>query len=263
MSDSKYSFLDDSALPAWLLMWLIALLLFVLAKMAMFRRSRSLQGWRLWAWALAWPGMETRNWTIANPSRCQSLPWFAGLPAMVTGALCIWWLARRVPSPLLAGWIGMIGVVLMLHFGSFRWLAGFWQRRGVSVLPLMNRPLAAASVAEFWGGRWNLAFRDLARELIGRPLSRSHGGRLALWAVFAMSGVLHELVISVPAGACYGLPTLYFLWQALVIEWEKAWGLRGRTWVALMTFAPVLSLFPPPFVERVILPFLHFLGALP
>ncbi len=263
MTDLNNMILGAGSLPAWLVMWGIASLIFIFAKLAMLLRATEMQGWRGWAWALAWPGMETRTWRGVMHCTSRALPWSAGLPAMLLGGVLIWGVARWVPLPLAAGWVGMIGVVLMLHFGGFRWLAGFWQRRGVAVAPLMNRPLVARSVAEFWGARWNLAFRDLARELLGRPLSKSHGGHAALWMVFAVSGLLHELVISVPAGAGYGWPLLYFLLQALAIEIEKRRGFRGRTWVALTTYAPALLLFHPPFVERVILPFLTALGALP
>lgn len=254
----------DGAIPAWAVMWLAAAALFALAKMTMLARAAGLPGWRGWAWLLAWPGMETRCWRRAGAgTEARALPWTAGLGAMTAGAALIWGAVRLLPQPLPAGWAGMIGVVLLLHFGLFRWLAGFWQRRGVAVTPIMNRPLLARGVAEFWGARWNLAFRDLARDLVARPLAKARVGRAALWAVFLVSGLLHELVISLPAGAGYGWPTLYFLWQASAIELEKRWRLGGRAWVALMTGLPALLLFHPPFVERVVLPFLAFLGALP
>ncbi len=255
----------DNLFPDWMAMWLAVAALFFLGKLAMLARAAGLPGWRGWAWLLAWPGMETRCWRRGRERKAlPALPRSAGLAAMVAGAWLIWGAARLLPHPLLAGWAGMIGVVLLLHFGWFRWLAGFWQRRGVAVTPIMNRPLFARGVAEFWGSRWNLAFRDLARELVALPLAKAHGSRTALWAVFLLSGLLHELVISLPADTGYGLPTLYFLWQAAAIEWEKRLRLGGHAWVALMTGLPaLLLLFHPPFVERVMLPFLTFLGALP
>ncbi len=251
----------NEAMQPWVVMWLLAGVLFFLAKFAMLTRAAGMAGWRGWAWLLAWPGMETRSW-LRIRTAASGLPGSAGLGSMVAGTGLIWGVAPRLPHPLLAGWVGMIGLVLLLHFGLFRWLAGFWQRRGVAVTPIMNRPLLARSVAEFWGSRWNLAFRDLVRELIARPLTKAVGARAALWAVFLLSGLLHELVISLPAGAGYGLPVLYFLWQGVAIELEKRWHLEGHAWVVLMTGLPALLLFHPPFVERVMLPFLVFLGAL-
>ena len=59
-------------------------------------------------------------------------------------------------------------LVLVLHFGSFHLLSCGWRFAGVQARPLMDRPLASASVSEFWGRRWNTAFRDLTH------LSNSH-----------------------------------------------------------------------------------------
>src|ERR1022692_4792814 len=75
--------------------------------------------------------------------------------------------------------------------------------------PSRNRRLA--SIAEFWGRRWNSAFRDLAHPFVFVPAARRWGLVVALWVSFAVSGFAHELVISVPAGAGFGLPTAYFL----------------------------------------------------
>ena len=109
----------------------------------------------------------------------------------------------------------------MLHFGIFGLLAIFWQSMGFRAAPIMNTPIASLSVAEFWGRRWNSGFRDLAHPLLFVPLSHKLGAGAGLWASFAVSGLLHELVISVPAGGGYGLPTMYFLIQALGICVER------------------------------------------
>jgi alginate O-acetyltransferase complex protein AlgI len=179
------------------------------------------------------------------------------------GAVLIWGVARHWEHPLAAGWTGMIGMVLMLHFGLFRVLAGFWQQMGVGVRPLMDAPLRAVTVAEFWGRRWNRAFRDLSQVLLARPLARRWGIGVALWGVFLISGVVHELVISVPAGGGYGLPTTYFALQAGAIVVEKRYQLQGHVWAISVIALPAFFLFHPRFVERVILPFLNTLGALP
>lgn len=249
--------------PAWLWMWLIAGGMFATAKTAMLCQAGGMRGWRFWAFLMAWPGMDTGVWMDESIVCGKTMRWHAGLPALALGAFLVWGAARLWPQPLVAGWTGMIGMVLMLHFGLFRSLAAFWQHRGVPVTPLMDAPLKSITVSEFWGRRWNRAFRDLSQALLGRPLARRWGSMAALWVVFLVSGLAHELVISVPAGAGYGLPTAYFVLQAAAILTEKCLKLRGHLWAVAVIGLPAFFLFHPPFVERVILPFLTTLGALP
>ncbi|MCC6738036.1 MAG: membrane bound O-acyl transferase family-domain-containing protein [Planctomycetia bacterium] len=168
---------------------------------------------------------------------------------------------------LAAGWLGMIGLVFGLHCGAFHLLSCFWRARGVDAPPLMNSPILSARPSEFWGARWNRGFSDLSRQLILTPLRRTP--RLALFAVFAISGLVHELVISVPARGGWGLPTAWFLAQGAVLGAEKSrWGSRvglaegwkGRLLVWAAILGPAFFLFHPPFVRAVILPMLAAAG---
>jgi alginate O-acetyltransferase complex protein AlgI len=129
----------------------------------------------------------------------------------------------------------------------------------------MQHPLRATTLADFWG-RWNRAFRDLAFRLIFRPLHRRIGVASATLATFGFSGLVHDLVISVPARGGYGLPTLYFLIQGIGIVFEKsAIGrrthpliLRALLYVTLL--APLGLLLHSAFVYRVVVPFLIAIG---
>jgi alginate O-acetyltransferase complex protein AlgI len=251
-------------LPRWAIMWLTIGGLFFLSKVAVLRGS-GLRGWKLAGFTFFWAGMDAapfhdgaRKWTG------RILP-LLGWPLINTllGAALLWGLARHMPHPLAAGWIGMAGLILTLHFGLLGLLAVAWRALGVAVTPIMRFPIAATSLADFWGRRWNLPFRDLAHRFIFKPVARRAGHKAALWAVFIVSGLVHELVNSVPAGAGYGLPTAYFLLQALGITLERkrpapAW-LRTHAFTVL----PAFILFHPPFVERVLVPFFRVIGALP
>jgi alginate O-acetyltransferase complex protein AlgI len=110
-------------------------------------------------------------------------------------------------------------------------------------------------MGDFWGNRWNLAFRDLARTTLYGPLRPRVGARRAMFAVFLASGLAHEAVFSVSAGAGFGLPTAYFLLQGLTSR------VRGRVPTLLITGPPAFFLFHPPFVERVYVPFLRAIRA--
>ena len=111
---------------------------------------------------------------------------------------------------MLVGWCGLIGIAFMLHFGLFHLLSCFWRSLGVNAPPLMNHPWAATSVSEFWGKRWNLAFRDLTHRFLFRPLTSRLGPRWGVAAVFGFSGLVHDLVISISFGRRLRPPDVFF-----------------------------------------------------
>jgi len=172
--------------------------------------------------------------------------------------------------PLLRGWTGLLGLVFLLHFGIFHLLALLWRTGGIDARPLMRTPALAVSLGEFWGGRWNLGFHHLAAGLVFKPLRRRLGTMGATFAVFLVSGLIHDLVISFPAGAGYGLPTFYFSLQAAGLYVErsergKVWGLGrgplGWLYTLIVAAGPAFWLFHPWFVMRVVIPFLKMILA--
>lgn len=268
--------LVSPAWPRWMFMWALALAIFAGCKWLTWRRTlvTGAPRWRHAGYLLAWPGLDAATF-LGGRAAAAPTPreWAGALTKSGLGAMLFWGLARLAPedTPLLAGWIGMIGIALMLHFGAFHVLSCIWRRLGVDARPLMNHPLASASVSEFWGRRWNTAFRDLTHRFLFRPLRRWAGARGAIVAGFLISGLIHEAVISLPAGGGYGLPTVFFLLQAAAMLTERsrigkqlglARGWRGRLFTLTVLIAPAACLFHPPFVLRVIVPFMTTLGAL-
>ena len=260
-------------------MWTLSFAIFVSLKWLTWWRARtgvSHPTWRSIAYLLAWPGMDAD--AFLDASQCVPQPpsilWLWATLETALGAALLWIVARSLPEgqPLLRGWTGMLGLILLLHFGSFQIVALLWQTFGVKAKPIMSAPLRSTSLAEFWGKRWNLGFRQLSYELIFRPLHRRLGTEGAGLLVFLVSGLIHDLVISLPARAGYGLPTAYFLLQGMGIAIEhtrfgktaRAWDREckaGCSWQCLLQ-APVFWLFHPWFVQRVILPFMHAIHAL-
>jgi alginate O-acetyltransferase complex protein AlgI len=259
-------------------MWAMAVLIYASCKWLTYaaarRRGVTANGLRAAGYLLAWPGMDAAAFLHGarrrgDPRRTEWM--FAALNTVV-GAALIWVVARTAyPShPLRAGWIGMIGMVLVLHFGTFQMLSLGWRRAGVNAEPVMQHPLAASSLADFWGRRWNTAFHELASRFTFRPLRSALSVTGATMLVFLASGLVHELVISVPAHGGYGLPTGYFLIQGAGVAGERTQfgqrlglgrGWRGWLFTAVVAAGPAFWLFPPPFVHHVILPMLAVIGA--
>ncbi|HAV63721.1 MAG TPA: hypothetical protein DCY13_15310, partial [Verrucomicrobiales bacterium] len=195
----------------------------------------------------------------------------AALLKLGTGGLLLWFVLPRQPDlpPLLTGWLGMIGIILMLHFGLFHLLSMMLRRAGCNAPHMMRAPILADSIADFWGRRWNQPFHELTIRHVFNPLRRRCGPGAALFLCFVASGLLHDLIITVPAGGGYGLPTVYFVLQGAGLLAERRLFNRGtagaralrRAFTWLIVAGPVGLLFPPVFVERIIMPMLHAIGA--
>jgi alginate O-acetyltransferase complex protein AlgI len=203
--------------------------------------------------------------------RMPALPNNAGafffvIAKILFGASLVFGVARTAPDPMLAGWIGMIGIIFILHFGVFDLAAISWQMAGVNAQPIMRAPVRSTSLSEFWGRRWNGAFNQLVLDIFFRRYARAIGTMPATLAAFLISALIHELVISVPARAGYGLPTAYFLFQGCGVIAQRQLQIRRRMggWIftMLIVVAPAFWLFHPPFVKEVMLPFLHAIHAL-
>jgi len=266
--------------PAWVTMWAVTFAEFFSIKFfTLHEAGGGRRGWRALAYVALWPGLNAREFLGALPPRPEwtRLRVLVGALANIAlGAALFSWAARQFPpnaasttAPALTGWCGMLGLILVLHFGAFRLLAWAWCRAGVNAPPIMRTPIAATSLAEFWGARWNVAFAETARRFLFRPLARRFGARPAGAAVFLISGLVHESVISLPARGGWGGPTLYFVLQAGGIAAEKSavgrrlglgGGGRGWLWTLGVTAAPVPLLFHAPFVARVMVPFVRELS---
>lgn len=267
--------LTPAAAPRWLLMWLLAVAIYAGCKWLTWRRTPApaAPGWRHLGYLLAWPGLDADAFLHGRPSSPpRPGEWACAAAKLLFGIVLLWGVVRLVPAewPLLRDWAGMAGIVFVLHFGTLHLLSCAWRALGVDAKPLMNVPIAAESVGDFWGRRWNTAFRDLAHRFLFRPFTRRLGPAWGVVAGFAFSGLAHDLVISVPAGGGYGLPTLYFALQAPAVLLEHSRtgralglgrGLTGRLFALLVLVLPAPALFHPPFLHNVILPFLRAVGA--
>jgi alginate O-acetyltransferase complex protein AlgI len=153
--------------------------------------------------------------------------------------------------------LAMIALSLIVHFGVFDLLAAFWRTRGVAADALFRAPLASRSLAEFWSRRWNIGYSEMIAAVVHRPIRERFGPTTALAASFLASGLLHELAITVPVGAAYGLPTLYFALHGIGVALERRMTTQpGRVWVFLWVVLPLPLCFPPAFLRIIVLPLL-------
>jgi hypothetical protein len=213
---------------------------------------------------LGWPGMRPSLFARRRVVDTRAAVEIAGkgARALVIGAT-LFVVARMIAlSPLdhtirqvTVTLIALPALSLMLHFGLFDLVAGFYRLRGVPVDKLFRAPLRARSLSEFWSRRWNVGFSEMIALIVHRPLRRNAGEHVALAGSFLASGLLHELAISVPVGAGYGLPTAYFLLHGALVAFERKMARPpGHLWTIFWLAAPMPLLFHPPFLRGVIWP---------
>jgi hypothetical protein len=235
---------------------------------------------RLAGFVLLWPGMDLRPFlqAIDHPvvattvERQKRWQWtWTGLANIVTGLFLFWLLGQpwaRANRYVYAA-IGLMSAALIVLFGVFTLLTAFWRWRGVDVDRQWKCLWLSRSLAEYWSSRWNSAFHDFVRDHVYLPLKRRLAPASALLGSFLFSGVLHDVIISVPARAGYGMPVCYFLLQGFGIWLERRWRLRpALRWLRATVFVlgPLPLLFHEPFLNNVILPQLSALrgdGAFP
>ncbi|HEX4122300.1 MAG TPA: MBOAT family protein [Verrucomicrobiae bacterium] len=263
-------------LPTWAYMWLLAASMFAGAKWivaADYFGSGNANPWRLAAFLFLWPGLNAEKFLFRTAMTPTLGEWFAATGKTVFGAVILWGGLRLIPAshPVLLGWGGLVGTAFLLHFGLFHLLSIAWRAAGFDAARIMSNPIRATSLAGFWGGRWNKAFNDLMGPHVFRPLAQSVGTVAATIGVFLFSGLLHEMVISLPARGGFGLPTIYFGLQAAGLFFERSrrgrrlgLGRGWRGWLFTVTVAalPAYWLFHPIFIRNVILPMLRAIGAI-
>ena len=265
-----------SRMAPWCFMWVLAFSVFWGCKWQTWWKTSLKTDFvasrRSLAYLLAWPGMDAKAFLdvkrhVERPPRSE---WLSAGVKTALGAVLLWVVARHIPAEFLAGWVGMLGLILVLHFGIFELLSLGWRSIGINAQPIMHSPILATSLSDFWGRRWNLGFRQLSYDLIFRPVQARTEAGFALLMSFLASGLIHDLVISLPARGGYGLPTAYFLLQGYGILLERSTlgkrlglgsGLRGWLFMAVLAGGPACILFHPWFVERVMVPFLGAIGA--
>ena len=146
----------------------------------------------------------------------------------------------------------MVGLVLCgLNFHSALWRFG-----GAGALHSPLASLWSASPAEFWR-RWNRPVQQWLFEYVFMPIKGTRCMATATVAAFAVSGVMHEYIVSMATGRITGYPTAFFLLQSLGVlatarldprGWRRVFGVTS-TWAfnavtSVLLFAPLGATLP-------------------
>lgn len=169
----------------------------------------------------------------------------------------------RLPVFFLSEFVALVGLSFILHFGVLNVSTAFWRFWGVDVGEIFRAPYKAKSLPEFWSIRWNNAFTEMTQTIAFRPLVSNLGAKGAFLVGFFLSGVLHEIAISLPVASGYGLPTMYFVWQSLLMLAEKKYQfiknitkhpILQHIWTFCWIALPLPLLFHARFIEQVVYP---------
>ena len=259
--------------PAWLVMWSLGIAVFFALKTALLVRRPPHSPLGALQFLFGTPALDAAPYAKPPAGPLPPGRWWHGIVGLVLcgGALLLGVPLVRDLSPWLAGVVAMAGICGGLHFGLFEFFVAAQRRLGYDTRPIMDRPWAAENLSEFWGRRWNRAFRDAAQTLVARPLLRRRWPAwLVLAIVFLASGLIHDLVMSAPAGG-WGRPTAYFLIQAAgtllqrtrparAIGADRGW--FGRLLAAAAILLPLPLLFHRPYCVEIMLPFYDWLAGL-
>lgn len=279
---STAAFFVRPQLAPWVFMWTLAFAIFGGCKwLTLIQSLRTGAPYNLktaGVYLTCWPGMNAATFLSREAvTPVRYIEWAVAIMITFTGVLLTWVAVRQSPLTtgsneilsLLQGWLGMTGIILMLHFGTFHLLSLTLRWLGFNAPPIMKSPLLSNSVSDFWGRRWNQPFHELTK-LVFHPLRLRLGPRPALWISFLLSGLIHELIITIPAGGGYGLPTLYFIIQGsgLLLE-RRLFSCRNnhtnilrRLFCWIVVVGPAGLLFPPIFAEQIVLPMLNAIGVI-
>jgi alginate O-acetyltransferase complex protein AlgI len=209
---------------------------------------------RYFIFGFLWFGMDPGTFAKkrAGLSYKGDLGW--GLLMMVVGFTMAWVVWTFEYRDILLMFVPMS---LGFHFGALRVLKAIHRSFGFPVRTLFPNLLKAQGMGDFWSRRWNVGYSQMMQRVVGRPLGNIVGRDGGVMAVFLVSGLLHEVAITLPVMAGWGCPTLYFVFHGGLAVWERRTGRRlGKVLTLILVSAPLGFLFPQVFQVEVIERFL-------
>jgi hypothetical protein len=181
---------------------------------------------------------RTRRAPIGEVLLCRRV-WLVLLNGFIISSAFLTLLQTRHPSSIGMSLLRLAAGVALLNAAAaliFEVSALCFRLAGYS-LPLMHRtPIAARSVGEFWGQRWNIITSAWFRAFIFWPLARRRFPGVGVLCCFLVSGAFHGWPMLVSLGTCAALSTVgFFGIQGVVVLVES--GLSIHTWPVAMARA--------------------------
>ncbi|MGC3957886.1 MAG: DCC1-like thiol-disulfide oxidoreductase family protein [Verrucomicrobiota bacterium] len=120
-------------LPNWIFMWFFVTAMFGGCKWLTWRRAQSYRTTplRTFGYLFGWPGMDAKSFLTGKHTNVPKLSeWLLATSRFIVGIALLWLAAQAVlpTNPIANAWLGMFGLTLLLHFGSFHLVALAWQR---------------------------------------------------------------------------------------------------------------------------------------
>ena len=140
-------------------MWAVAVIVYLCCKVISLIAAKP-SSWKLKIAYFLWVGLDANGFMHGEAKPASLSEWFFALLNTLLLGICLLFLGHPI-----------IGIVFILHFGLFHLLSLVWRSVGFNAKPLMNFPILANSLGDFWGNRWNTAFRDFS-QLVFKPLAR-------------------------------------------------------------------------------------------
>lgn len=237
--------------PAQRLLAMSAWMLFCLKGWSLLKRPRqnTQDPTGLLLFSYAWPGVDPRPFETREPDPAwKETRWFVlGFPTMAGGLAALLINANTTQNTFLA----LAAILTAVHLGFSDLLSSLHRLAGYKVPRLFDAPLKSRSLNEFWTRRWNGPFVEMNRILFRPLFPKKH----AVLPLFLISGALHELAISFPAGGGWGGPMAYFALHGVLMRFN----IKSRLWTWFWLLAPLPLLFHAPFRHTLIEPLLHLL----
>jgi alginate O-acetyltransferase complex protein AlgI len=215
-----------------------------------------------WASLAIWPGMDPAPFEGVPPGTDEDGARFTRgvIRALFGVALLLGSALARdlMPRPVVE-FATIASILLIVHLGLSDIGTSIARAVGWNVRPLFEVPWRSRTLSDFWTRRWNRPFVELDRLVFLPTLTKRLGLRGAVFAIFLISGILHELAISFPAGAGWGGPMAYFVLHGALMLVERKLKINSRIWVIATVLLPLPILMHEPFRASFIWPLTSWL----